>query len=169
MPCDFVGSCGFSVGWGSVCPVLPLRSALMLLQNQTMRCRIQLPSATSTRDQTDVENRTVVLTLLLSRSGAVREARVLKGPVTLRAAAIKAVREQNKKHRILPDSPGTNGMMVEIKFPQDQGAPEIRQVRSAGASSCVTAPTAVRALPPTLTRLLNVQPMIPVLVSEPKE
>ncbi len=127
------------------------------------------PSATSTRDQTDVENRTIVLTLLLSRSGAVRDARVLQGPVALRAAAIKAVREQNNKHRILPDSPGTNRVMVEIKFPQDQGAPEIRQVRSAGVSSCVTAPTAVRALPPTLTRLLNVQPMIPVLVSEPKE
>ena len=64
-------------------------------------------SATSTRDQTDVENRTIVLTLLFSSSGAVRDARVLQGPVALRAAAIKGVREQHNKHRILPDSPGT--------------------------------------------------------------
>jgi hypothetical protein len=126
------------------------------------------PSATSAGEQPDVENRTVVLTLVLSRSGAVRDARVLKGPVALRAAAIKAVREQNNKHRILTDSPGTNGMMVEVKFPQDQGAPEIRQAQSAGVSSCVTLLTPVRiVLPPALTRLLNVQPIIPVLVSEP--
>lgn len=125
------------------------------------------PSATSTREQLEIENRTVVLTLVLSRSGAVRDARVLKGPVALRAAAIKAVGEQNNKHRILTNSPGTSGMMVEVKFPQGQGAPEIRQVYSAGVSSCVTAPTAVRVLPPALMRLLNVQPILPVLVSEP--
>jgi hypothetical protein len=127
------------------------------------------PSATSTREQPDVEDRTVVLTLVLGRSGAVRDARVLTGPIMLRAAAIKAVREQNYKHRILAGSLSANEMMmVEVKFPQDKGAPEIRQALSAGVSSCVTLPTAVRiGLPPALTRLLNVPPIIPVLVSEP--
>jgi hypothetical protein len=126
------------------------------------------PSTTSAREQPDVEDRTVLLTLVLSRSGAVRDARVLRGPIMLRAAAIKAVRERNYKHRILASSLSANEMMVEVKFPQNKSAPEIRQAQPAGVSGCVPIPTAVRiVLLPELNSLFNVQPIIPVLASEP--
>jgi hypothetical protein len=126
------------------------------------------PSAGSATAQPDVENRTVVLTLVLSSSGAVRDANLLRGPGALRAAAMKAVRKQNYKHSFLAGSFSANEVItVEVKFPQDQGAPEIRQILFAGVSGCVTSPPAARVWPPVLTRLLNVQPTIPVLVSEP--
>jgi hypothetical protein len=125
------------------------------------------PSTTSAKEQPDLEDRTVLLTLVLSRSGAVRDARLLRGPIMLREAAIKAVRERNYKHRILGGSISANEIMVEVKFPQDKGAPEIRQAQFAGVSSCVTGPMVVRVLPPELNRWFNVQPIIPVLASEP--
>ncbi len=81
---------------------------------------------------------------------------------------IKAVRERNYKHRILAGSLGANEMMLEVKFPQDKGAPEIRQAQPAGVWGCLPIPTAVQILlPPELNSLFNVQPIIPVLASEP--
>ena len=126
------------------------------------------PSVGSATGQPDVENRTVVLTLVLSRSGTVRDATVLRGPAALRAAAMKAVRKQNYKNNFLAGSFGANEVItVQVTFPQDQGEPQIRQILFAGVSGCVTGPPATRVLSPALTRLLIVQPIIPVLVSEP--
>jgi hypothetical protein len=111
-----------------------------------------------------------LLTLKLSKSGAVRDAKTLQGPTTLRAAAIKAAKAGKYKHRITWPDP--REMMVEVKFPQDgNGAPEIRQVLPAGVSSCVLAGQPMRYTlppwsPPSLNFLLRVPPIMPELAPE---
>jgi hypothetical protein len=131
------------------------------------------PASATPAEEHERENRTVLLTLKLSKSGAVRDAKVIRGPTTLRAAAIKAAKAHKYKHRITWPDP--REMMVEVKFPQDgNGAPEIRQALPAGVSSCLPAgqPTGYTlhpwsgVLPPSLNLLLRVQPIMPVLAPE---
>src|ERR1035438_1741899 len=55
-------------------------------------------SITSAAPQGGEEDRTVVVELVLRKSGAVHDATVTKGPATLRTAAIKAVRKHNYKN-----------------------------------------------------------------------
>jgi hypothetical protein len=115
-----------------------------------------------TPEQLALEDRTVLLTLELNKKGAVRDVKVLKGPETLRGAAIKAAKARTYKHRDTWPDPGS--MMVEVTFPQDRnGAPEIRQAMPAGVSSCIPAPTAVRISSAVMqSRLLRrVQPTLP--------
>jgi len=122
-------------------------------------------STTLTEEQRELEDRTVLLTLKLTKGGAVREASVLSGPETLRAPAIKAAKARKYKHRITWPDPRE---MVEVKFPQDgNGAPEIRQAMPAGVSSCVYA-TSVRISPEVMqSRLLErVEPAFPAGVGQ---
>jgi len=124
-------------------------------------------STTLTEEQRELENRTVLLTLKLTKGGAVRDASVLQGPETLRAPAIKAAKARKYKDRITWPDP--REMMVEVKFPRDgNGAPEIRQAMPAGISSCVPAPTTVRISPEVMqSRLLNrVEPAFPPEVGQ---
>jgi outer membrane biosynthesis protein TonB len=117
-----------------------------------------------TAGQSGEEERTVLVELVLRKSGAVRDARVFKGPTTLRAAAIKAVKRRNYKNYILNVWPGNGEITVAVKFPQDKaGAPEITQVLPAGVPSCIPVPKVVRISPDVMrSRLLNrVEPAYP--------
>src|SRR5579863_3473817 len=117
----------------------------------------------SAAGQAGEEDRTVFVELLLRKSGAVRDARVFKGPTILRAAAIKAVKKHNYKND-MNSWPFQRDITVEVKFPHDKAAsPEIRQVLPAGISSCIPAPTVVRISPEVMkSRLLNrIEPVYP--------
>ena len=71
-----------------------------------------------TREQRELEDRSVLLTLKLSKGGAVRDATVLRGPETLRGPAIKAARARRYKHRVVYSFPDPCEMMVEVDFPE---------------------------------------------------
>ena len=146
----------------SQCHQVPLEPSSALLSTT--------PASATHAEEHKTENRTVVLTLKLSKSGEVRDAKVLQGPTTLRAKAIRAAKARKYNQRIAwPDS---REMIVEVKFPQKRtGAPEIRQALPGGVSSCLpagppmgyTLPPWPAVLPPSL---LNVQPVMPVLAPE---
>ena len=132
--------------------------SLVLLGFHAAACRLP---------ELDTNTRTVLLKLMLSKLGSVREATVIGGPTALASAAIEVAKRRKYKRRIVGGFQDAAEMMVAVTFREDNnGAPEIRQAQSAGVSSCVTLPTRI-VLPPALTSLLNVQPIIPVLVSEP--
>jgi hypothetical protein len=115
-----------------------------------------------------VEDRTVLLKLVLSKSGGVREATVLRGPTALAPAAIEAAKRRKYKHRIVYSFPDAGEMIAAVTFREDNnGAPEIRQALPAGVSSCVH-PERIE-LPPWLNLLLSQQPPIPILASETRK
>ena len=121
-------------------------------------------SATLTEEQRESENRTVLLRLKLSKTGAVRDANVIRGPEVLRAPAIKVAKAQKYKHRIVYSFPDPHEMMVEVNFPQDGSeAPEIRQALPAGVSNCIPLPTVVRISPQVMQShlLKRVEPAFP--------
>lgn len=99
------------------------------------------------------DDRTVILSVVVTKSGAVREVEVLSGPTALRAAAIEAARQRKFRGKAI-DNWGTTPVgktarraMLAVTFPQEQDAPpKIQQAMPAGVSSCVWA-TAVRLSP----------------------
>jgi hypothetical protein len=123
--------------------------------------------ATPTAEQRELEDHTVLLRLTLSKRGAVRDATVMKGPTTLREAAIAAVRKHNYKHQ-MNVWPVLDQIDVEVIFSQDNrpqdnhSSAEIRQVLPAGIPSCIYA-TSVRITPDVMqSRLLKrVEPVFP--------
>lgn len=128
-------------------------------------------STTLTEEQRELENRTVLLTLKLSKTGsAVRDAKVIRGPEALRAPAIKAAKARKYKHRIVYSFPDPHEMRVEVKVSRDgDGAPEIRQALPAGVSTCLP-PGQLRIVGPIgptwLNLLLTVQSIMPVLAPQ---
>jgi Gram-negative bacterial TonB protein C-terminal len=151
------GKCKVMRLYKRVC--LPISLLACLGQTAFAQCP---HSTTLTEEQRELEDRTVLLTLKLTKGGAVRDASVLQGPETLRAPAIKAASARKYKDRITWPDP--REMMVEVKFPRDgNGAPEIRQAMPAGVSSCVPAPTTVRISSEVMqSRLLErVKPAFP--------
>jgi hypothetical protein len=121
-----------------------------------------LASTGSAAGQSGEEDRTVLVGLVLRKSGAVRDAQVIKGPTALYAAAIKAVKKHNFKNHV-NTWPGEGQMTVEVKFPPDKtAAPEIRQVMPGGIPSCVYA-SAVRISAEVMqSRLVTrIEPVIP--------
>jgi Gram-negative bacterial TonB protein C-terminal len=140
-----------------VCLPIPLLACLA--QAAFAQCSAR---TTLTEEERELEDRTVLLTLKLTKGGAVRDASVLRGPETLRAPAIKAAKARKYKQR--NTWPDPREMTVEVKFPQDgNGAPEIRQALPAGVSSCVPSPTVVRISPEVMqSRLLKrIEPAFP--------
>jgi Gram-negative bacterial TonB protein C-terminal len=123
-------------------------------------------SIASAAGQSGEEDRTVVVELALRKSGAVRNATVVKGPTIFREAAIKAVKKHNYKNQ-MDVWPFQGQIMVEVKFPRGTGytgaSPEIRQVLPAGVPSCIPAPTRVRISQAVMAnRLLSrVEPVYP--------
>lgn len=98
-------------------------------------------------------DRIVDLTLVLRKSGTVRDAKVLKGPTALQAPAIQAAKHRNYKDAIHA-WPFSNEIMVEVTFPKDtDGAPDIRQVMPGGVMGCVY-PTRVRVTPEVMRTYL---------------
>ena len=119
-------------------------------------------SVSGVKAQSEEQDRTVLLTLVLRKSGTVREANVLKGPTELIGPAIQAA-----KHRKYKDAinawPFSNEIMVEVTFRKDMDvAPEIRQALPGGVPGCVYV-SRVRVSPGVMqTRLLErVEPSYP--------
>ena len=88
------------------------------------------------------DQRTVVLTLAISKSGVVHDATVLSGPASLRTAAVEAVKRRKFKQDAVNKSPGARQMTVAVTFaPGKTSAPEIQEAISAGVPGCVYATT----------------------------
>jgi hypothetical protein len=119
-------------------------------------------TATPAALQRELEDRTVLLMLTLSKRGVVRDATVIKGLTTLREAAIEAAKKHNYKHQ-MNVWPFQGQISVEVIFPQDnRSSPEIGQVLPAGIPSCVSV-SAIRIKPEIMqSRLLKrVEPVFP--------
>ena len=133
-------------------------------------------STTFTKQQRELENRSVLLTVKLTKGGVVRDATVLWGPEALRSPAIKAAKARKYKHRVVYSFPDRHEMMVEVTFPQDaNGMPEVRQALPAGVPSCVyVEPMQIiivppSPLPPLLSNFLERQSAIPTLTPDIKK
>jgi Gram-negative bacterial TonB protein C-terminal len=97
-------------------------------------------STTPTEEQSELENRSVLLSVKLSKGGAVRDATVIRGPEALRTPAIRAAKARKYKHRIVYSFPDPHEMMVQVTFPQSSnGPPDVRQALPAGEPGCVSA------------------------------
>lgn len=119
-------------------------------------------SAPTVTGQGGEDDRIVELTLVLRKPGAVRDAKVLRGPMVLREAAIRAAKQRNYKDA-LHGWPFSNEILVEVTFPKDtNGTPDIRQAMPAGVPGCVYA-TRVRVRPEVMQTYLleRVDPVYP--------
>ena len=108
------------------------------------------------------QDRTVLLTLVLRKSGTVREAKVLQGPTDLRELAVHAAKHRKYKDAI-NSWPFSNEIMVEVTFPKGRGGvPEIRQAMPGGVPGCIYV-SRVRVSPGVMqSRLLeHVEPSYP--------
>ena len=101
------------------------------------------------------EDRTVLLTLTVSKAGKVRDATVVQGPASLRAAAIKAAKARRYKHEIT-SWPFSREIGIEVKFPQNNGPPELRQAMFGGVPGCVYV-SSVRVSPEVMQSRLRVR------------
>jgi TonB family protein len=121
-----------------------------------------LASEGSAAEPRGEEDRTVLVDLVLRKSGAVREASAIKGPTALYPAAIKAVKRQNYKSH-MNVWPFDKQITVEIRFPKDKGAaPEIRQVMPGGIPSCIHVGTVRISAEVMQSRLVtHIEPAIP--------
>lgn len=139
-------------------------------------CGNDLQGSESANGQTPKDDGTVLLSVVVTKSGVVRDTKVLGGPTTLQSAALRAVkgwkynRKQVENWGTTPVGNSARSMMLAVTFPTRKGArPEIRQAMPAGVPSCVH-PVPVRIeLPPWLNLWLSEQPVIPVLASETKK
>jgi TonB family protein len=110
-----------------------------------------------------MDQRTVLLSLVISKSGAVRDATPLSGPLTLREPAIKAAKHLKYKSKSINGFVTPRQMTVAVTFAPDKDtAPEIQEARPAGVPSCVYA-SAIRISGPVMqTYLLSrVDPVYP--------
>jgi hypothetical protein len=152
---------------------LPIWLMACLVQAAFPQCH-QLSSASS-KAESSLEDRTVLLTLIVGQSGRVRDVKVLSGPITLTAAAIEAAKARRYNAQIRYGRPNSREMTVAVKFPLDNnGAPTIQEVIIGGVPGCVsgepmgyTPPPWSGVLPQSLNTLLRVQPIMPVLAPEP--
>jgi hypothetical protein len=124
---------------------------------------LSLGSVPAVKTQGGEQDRTVLLTLVLRKSGAVREAKVLQGPTDLRELAVHAAKHRKYKDAI-NSWPFSNEIMVEVTFPKDiDGAPKIRQAMPGGVPGCIYASGRVRVSPGVMqSRLLErIEPSYP--------
>jgi TonB-like protein len=112
--------------------------------------------------QAPKDDRTVLLSAVVTNSGVVREAKVLSGPITLQTAAIKAVRGRKYKGKAIdnwgtaPVGNSARRVMLAVTFPRKEGTPpKIQQAMPAGVSSCVTANSVRLSLKAAQARLLS--------------
>jgi hypothetical protein len=147
--------------------------SLLLAQAAFSQCPL---STSLTKQQRELEDRSVLLTVKLTKGGVVRDATALRGPEALRAPAIKAAKARTYKHRVVYSFPDRHEMMVEVTFPQNaNGMPEVHQALPAGVPGCVyvqpmqiiTIPPS--PLPPLLSDFLGQQSAIPTLIPETKK
>ena len=129
--------------------------------SQSSGAALSLGSVPTVKAQGE-QDRIVLLTLVLRKSGTVREAKVLQGPTDLRELAVHAAKRRKYKDA-LNSWPFSNEIMVEVTFPKDMGgAPEIRQAMPGGVPGCIYV-SRVRVSPGVMqSRLLErVEPSYP--------
>jgi hypothetical protein len=102
--------------------------------------RIEQP----TNGKTEVEDQTVLLSVVITNHGFVRDATVVSGPATLQQLALKLV--NRKKYRgkpieqwgTAPAGPSARQLMLAVTFAKQKGMPpKIAQAMPAGVSGCV--------------------------------
>ena len=124
------------------------------------------------------DDRTVFVSVLMTNSGAVRDAVVLGGTATLSQAAIETVRQRRYTKKEI-DNWGTSTpsalrhVMLAVTFPGKEGAsPKIHPGSPSGVSACVSAGS-LRVIvlpsssPPSF--LTSWPPVMPVLAQDSKE
>jgi TonB family protein len=101
--------------------------------------------------------------LVINKSGSVRDATLVSGPLALRDVAIKAAKHRKYKSKSIDGSAPPRQMMVAVTFAPDKDtAPEIQEARPAGVPGCVYV-SAVRISAPVMqTYLLSqIDPVYP--------
>jgi TonB family protein len=119
-------------------------------------CIVQIGVACDKESRSDAgqspkDDRTVLLSVVVAKSGVVSEVKVVSGPIALRTAAIEAARRRKYRGKAI-DNWGTTPVgnsarraMLAVTFPLEKGVPpKIQQAMPAGVSSCIPAPTRVR-------------------------
>jgi TonB family protein len=110
-----------------------------------------------------MDQRTVLLSLVINKSGSVRDVTPVSGPLALREPAIKAAKHRKYKSKSI-DGPATRRqMMVAVTFaPGKDTAPEIQEAMPAGVPGCVYV-SAIRISAPVMqTYLLSrIDPVYP--------
>jgi outer membrane biosynthesis protein TonB len=109
------------------------------------------------------DSRTVILSVVVTNAGLVQEAKVVSGPIALQTAAISSVKGRKFKATSIdiggatPADKSGRSLMLAVTFTGKQGTvPKVQQAMSAGVSSCLSVPTAVRLSPEAAeARLLN--------------
>jgi hypothetical protein len=106
-----------------------------------------------TNGEARAEDQTVLLSVVITNHGLVRDAKVVSGPATLQQSALELV--NRKKYRgkpieqwgTAPAGPSARQLMLAVTFTKQKGMPpKIEQVMPAGVSGCVYA-TRVRVSP----------------------
>lgn len=106
-----------------------------------------------TSGQAQAEDQTVLLSVIITNRGFVRDARVLSGPATLQQSALKLVNRKKYKGKAIeqwgttPVGSSARQLMLAVTFAKQKGMPpKIQQVMPAGVSGCVY-PSRVRVSP----------------------
>ena len=137
-------------------------------------CIVQIAAAcdkvsNSGTEQAPKDDRTVLLSVVVTKSGVLREVEALSGPTALRTAAIEAARRRKYRGKAIDNSVTTpvgkaaRRAMLAVTFPQEEGAlPKIQQAMPAGVSSCVTLAAVLLSAEAAQARLLSrVAPIYP--------
>src|SRR5690242_13951855 len=95
------------------------------------------------RERTQAENRTVILSVVMTNHGFVRDARVVSGPVALQSVALKLVNRKQYKGKAIdqwgtaPAGPSSRQLLLAVTFAKQKEIPlKIQQAMPAGVSSC---------------------------------
>jgi TonB family protein len=111
-----------------------------------------------------MDQRTVLLSLVISKSGTVRDAALVSGPLSLREPAIKATKHRKYKTESMNGSATPRQMTVAVTFaPGKDTAPEIREARVGGVPGCIYVTGPIRVSAPVMqTYLLSrIDPVYP--------
>jgi hypothetical protein len=127
--------------------------------------RIEQP----TSGEAQVEDQTVLLSVVITNHGFVRDAKVVSGPATLQQSALKLV--NRKKYRgkpieqwgTAPTGSSARQLMLAVTFAQQKGMPpKIEQAMPAGVPGCIYM-SRVRVSPKVMAcyRLDGTEPVYP--------
>ena len=115
------------------------------------------------------EDQTVLLSVIITNHGFVRDARVISGPSTLQRSALKLVNRKRYKGNAVeqwgtaPAGSSARQLTLAVTFAKQKGMPpKIQQAVSAGVSGCVYA-TMVRVSPRVMACYLRdrIEPVYP--------
>ena len=128
--------------------MLPLAAALLAgLLHLAFACdEDKKQTEQPTSGQAQAEDQTVLLSVVITNHGLVRDVRVLSGPATLQQSAIKLVNRKKYKGKAIeqwgtaPAGPSARQLMLAVTFAKQSGMPpKIEQAMPAGVPGCVYA------------------------------